>query len=447
MPSEPASARFLLAPRGAWLDWALHPIGVGIAGGLLVLATGRVSLAATTAAAALALLGLLSGRRFGNRREAAVSPPSRADESVDDGAPTNLVREAPAPVPALTPVQAPTPVRAPAPFVSTVLADETAALTAYHLAWCRFWQQVIPVWSGHIGSSRSHMEKAVSELTIRFAGIVERLEASIRASKATAASVGERDTGLLAVFSRSEAELTVVIDSLRTSVKSKADMLGKIDGLKGFIQELRKMAADVGRIARQTRLLSLNATIEAQRAGELGRGFAVVAEEVRTLSALSGDTGRRIAENVNVISDAIAAACLTATESTHREEEAARASQMTISSVLGAFREVTDALSRSSEVLEESSVGIRGEVAESLVQLQFQDRVEQILSHVEASLERFLGQVASGRADGDAAMAAPDPEAFLADLRGTYTTTDERRVGAVHASQAPAPAGDDVTFF
>jgi methyl-accepting chemotaxis protein len=439
---EPASARSLLVPRAGWLDWALHPICVGVTGGLLVVAAGRFSVAATAAAAALAALGLLSGRRFGSSRRPEANR-SLAEDADRDPAPA-MRSEGPALSPLAAPIPAPSSAcSAPAPSAT----NETAALAAYHLAWCRFWQQVIPVWSGHIGSSRSHMEKAVGELTSRFAGIVERLEASIRASKATAATVGERDTGLLAVFSRSEAELTVVIDSLRTSLKSKAEMLGKIDGLKGFIQELRKMAADVGRIARQTRLLSLNATIEAQRAGELGRGFAVVAEEVRTLSALSGDTGRRIAENVNVISDAITAACLTAAESTHREEEAARASQMTISSVLGAFREVTDALSRSSDVLEESSVGIRGEVAESLVQLQFQDRVEQILSHVEASLQRFLGEVSSGQSASDATMRAPDPDAFLADLRGTYTTTDERRLGPGPRTSAPAPAGDDVTFF
>ncbi|WP_414691097.1 methyl-accepting chemotaxis protein, partial [Noviherbaspirillum sp.] len=92
-------------------------------------------------------------------------------------------------------------------------------------------------------------------------------------------------------------------------------MLDKVRCLEQFVDELKAMADDVKTIAAQTNLLALNAAIEAARAGETGRGFAVVAKEVRNLSTLSGDTGKRIAEKVQVISDAILGACQVAQES------------------------------------------------------------------------------------------------------------------------------------
>lgn len=83
---------------------------------------------------------------------------------------------------------------------------------------------------------------------------------------------------------------------------SRADMenlMGAMEKISDASEKIGNIIGEIEDIASQTNLLSLNASIEAARAGDAGRGFAVVADQIRTLaeqSAKSAVDSRQLIE-------------------------------------------------------------------------------------------------------------------------------------------------------
>ncbi|MEE4692843.1 methyl-accepting chemotaxis protein [Pseudomonas alliivorans] len=303
----------------------------------------------------------------------------------------------------------------------------------------------MPIWAKQVESSRQQTETAIIELTSRFTGISERLQETVQASQQAAGELdGQNADGALKVLAQSDSELSQVIDSLKATQASRDQTLTQVRSLTAYTGELRTMAADVAAIAAQTNLLALNAAIEAARAGEAGRGFAVVADAVRSLSSKSSETGQQMSAKVDIINNAITQLVEAASSGADLDSHSVTESEQSIQHVLQRFQSITGRLAESADLLKQESYGIRDEMTEVLVSLQFQDRVSQILTHVRDNIDSLHTHLQQSSQSPDEAVAINARE-WLARMESTYATDEQRRT---HRGESAAQQNSqEITFF
>ncbi|MEJ8474762.1 methyl-accepting chemotaxis protein [Roseibium algae] len=161
----------------------------------------------------------------------------------------------------------------------------------------------------------SNSVKAISQAALSMKEAAEtasNLSSQAQTKSDTSAQASTQSSNQIQLVTTASADLLQAIRSIevelggtRATVSTASDRIlaanSTFESLKEGAKEIEDVVNIINKIADKTKLLSLNATIEASRAGERGAGFAVVASEVKELAAQTEKSTNHIAQRVREI--------------------------------------------------------------------------------------------------------------------------------------------------
>lgn len=309
-------------------------------------------------------------------------------------------------------------------------------------------QKVLPIWSSQVEMARVHTEQSIADLAQRFDALSKRLDAAVATTQNTVEGDSNAHGGIVELLRDSQQELNTIPKALGTSLVEKEKLLGSIEDLSSYTEQLKKMAWEVRSIASQTNLLALNAAVQSARAGAAGHGFSVVADEVRKLSRSSGDVGKKITETIEAVNEAIEDTLSISRKFAKQDQETLGNAEHIIASVLSRFTHAAVELSNSETLLRSENSAINNEISDVFIDLQFQDRVSQILTRVGDDLNK-LEQHLNMLKNEEFSEGLPrslDVDQWLEDLSKTYTMEEQL---AAHDGTTPEIKTHEnmITFF
>ena len=226
-----------------------------------------------------------------------------------------------------------------------------------------------------ISASSKSQKTAVHDLgtsTHQMAAAVNEISATSRELSQTMSKVSLTvgETARLANHGRhSLGGLSETMKSLEEATRS---ISGKLTAISERARNINAVVTTITKVADQTNLLSLNAAIEAEKAGEYGLGFSVVAREIRRLADQTAIGTLDISRIVGEMQSAVSAGVMEMEKFTDEVSRGVRDASGVghqLGEIINAIEKVTPQFQSITEGMQAQSTGA-GQISEAMVQFK-----------------------------------------------------------------------------
>ena len=164
--------------------------------------------------------------------------------------------------------------------------------------------------ASQIAATSKQQENTVQDLsssTTEIAAAVREISATGKELSGTMGEVNERANQAATLAAAGRSRLVDMESTMQQLVESTASISTKLALIREKADNINVVVTTITKVADQTNLLSINAAIEAEKAGEYGRGFLVVAREIRRLADQTAVATLDIENMVRHMHDAVSA--------------------------------------------------------------------------------------------------------------------------------------------
>jgi aerotaxis receptor len=160
----------------------------------------------------------------------------------------------------------------------------------------------------HVNESAESFAASTHQISATSHELAQNAEQQRTSSERVASAITELTTSIQEVSSNvhaSQRQAQEAVEATRRGDSAGEAAITAMARVEEATAQMVQAVRVIQGIARQTNLLSLNAAIEAAKAGHMGKGFAVVAEEVRKLAERSGQAAKEIGQLIEGSNEAV----------------------------------------------------------------------------------------------------------------------------------------------